>query len=275
MQRGGVAKVGFAVCTVCMIAALGVGGLALHPAGAGVREHVRLMTKHAIKVTDKAVKRAEKIAMSTEWTAGSVAEATNNLAALVNAEIKVDKAIKDAADEEVTASGDEKTKVEAVEKSLVAEKASIAAAMASTALVVERDIAIAHGHPLLLNEHGEPRARGSKKVHKLAQKLSALAFAVDAANDKILKQSKLIAQLPDDAGPDKENALAVIEQSRKKVKELEKMQKDAVKSIKTAAFDESVGFDENIGSHTKKLSGVPLGDILKQALRGGGSVSRR
>ena len=252
---------------MCMLAALGAGGVALYPGAAGVRERVQLLTRSAMRLTDTAVKKAEAIATSTEWTSGSVASAVNNLAALVKAEIKVDTAIKDAADEEVTASGDEKTKVEADEKKLVAEKASLAAAITSTALVVERDIAIAHGHPLLLNKYGQPRSKGTKKVHLLAQKLSALAFAADAANDKILKQSKMIAQLPADAAPDKANAQAVIEKSRQKVKELERMQQDVVKSIKMTAFDESEGFDQNIGSRTKALSGVAPSEVLK-ALRG-------
>ena len=77
----------------------------------------------------------------------------------------------------------------------------------------------------------------------------------------------MIAQLPADAAPDKANAQAVIEKSRQKVKELERMQQDVVKSIKMTAFDESEGFDQNIGSRTKALSGVAPSEVLK-ALRG-------
>ena len=207
---------------------------AVHPSAAGLRSTAMSTAFKARNSADKAVDAALKIVTRKKFRGSDAAADVKGLANLVKAAAKIDVAVKKLATQSETATGADVAKIAATEKALEKKKTSIEVAIDATVVSVEKDTAQAHGHPRILR-HGVPASKENRQIHSLAHQLSALSFAVDAANHVIEEEGAMIKRLPDGSGPDKISAEAKIAKKASKVVHLEQLQANIVEQIKAIA----------------------------------------
>ena len=199
--------------------------------------HMQSVKSHANMVVSNAALIAQRAHHGGDKLTGDI----KALANLVKIELEIDATAAEATSHVASASSAASQRVAAKEeKSILGTKLlGVEPAITTVVHAIEKDIALAEGHPLLLGADGVPLSSAGATVGALAGELKAAADLVDAGLRDSEQDAEALTQVKKDA--DEEENTEVIQERIKdraeNIKNLEKLETKLVAAISTVADD--------------------------------------
>ena len=193
---------------------------------------------HAVKMeATNAIAAAAQIAQREHYGKKNIAGDVKSLGNLVKSVKNIDGALNSANAKIAASSGKTKVKNQAtVEKDIAGTKLlGVDPAIKAVIRAVERDVAGANGHPLMLQD-GKPMSKTNKEIDVLANKLEEAEKEIEEDERENEVDSEKIATLPPSAKPgEKKDTEDAIKERKAEVKTLEKLQENLVEAIAVVA----------------------------------------